>query len=114
MRQVPIEQFKRSMNEDIKDLPFEVTRRGKFLFYVTNHVVDEKFIIKPSLNHVVESKKVANHVVGAVKTKGEATEKLTKIIKKKQGTDISETTIDTGERPVIGYPKPYQCRKKKK
>ena len=41
-------------------------------------------------------------------------EKLTEIIKKKQGTDIPETTVAMDGRPAFGYPKSYQARKKKK
>ena len=37
MRQVAIEQFKRKMNEEVKDLPFEVTKRGEVLFVCKPH-----------------------------------------------------------------------------
>ena len=118
MRQVPIEQFKRNMGKEIKDLPFEVIRRGKHLFYVTNHMVQSETAIIEThgseLNHMVESIKPAKMPMGVVNNAEEAAEKLTEIIEKKQSTDNSETDIATDGRPVFGYPKSYQARKKGK
>ena len=109
MRQVPIEQFKRNMAEEIKDLPFEVTRRDKFLFYVTKRMVQGEPLVETHgsvVNHVVEPAKPAKMATGIVNNAEEAAEKLTEIIKKKKGTDNSETDVATGGIHFNPCPKP--------
>ena len=108
MRQVPIEQFKRNINKEIKDLPFTVTRRGKVLFYVMNHMVQDKIgipaLIKPhgsELNRAVEPKKAAKMPTGVVNDTKEASDKPTEIIKKKQKRTQSKTTFSTGKIPTV-------------
>jgi len=96
MRQVPIEQFKRNMAEEIKDLPFEVTRRDKFLFYVTKRMVQGEPLVETHgsvVNHVVEPARLAKMATGIVNNAEEAAEKLTEIINKKKSVHQDKADI---------------------
>ena len=83
MRQVTIRELRANLSAELNNLPFVITRKGEIVAEVGVH-----------LN--VKKTESGVHHIEAVK------EKLTEIIKKKKGTDISETTIATG----VGFFKP--------
>ena len=91
MRQVNIKELSKHLSVEMSDLPFAITKRGKVI----------GVMIAPGITQGTD-------LVKDVK------EKLTEIIKKKKGTDITETTITTEETPTLGYTKSQQCRKKVK
>jgi len=105
MRQVNIKELNKHLSAELSNLPFAVTKNKKVIAYVV-----AESVLKGTDIEIKSNKKADN----GVHLKETVKEQLTKIIKKKQGTDISEATIDTGETPVLGYPKSYQARKKKK
>jgi len=97
MRQVNIKELKNNLSKELQDLPFEITKFGRVVGVVCekgSHLDDAK------VEKVIESKIKGSHLVKDVK------EKLTEIIKKKQGTDITETTIATGGSFFKPCPKP--------
>lgn len=116
MRQIPIEKFKRDMKSEIKDLPFEVTRRGVILFIVNhafkskseaNHAVEDIKVKKVVLNHAFEPKGLNNPIEMVKK-------QLVEVIEKKKKCTQLKATIPTEETTTFGFPKSHQCRKKVK
>jgi len=105
MRQVNLKILRSRLTEELKDLPFEITKFGHVIGVVSAKGLN---IQEKGLN------KTHRMPTNIVNNPEEAAEKLTEIIKKKQGADISKTDIATGGRPAFGYPKSYQARKKGK
>ena len=101
MRQIPIEKFKRNIKAEIKDIPFEVTRRGSVLFIV-NHAVELHKKSKTPLNHVVEQPKVEksslNHAIQD-NSINIAKNQLVDIVEKKVKIPIPKVTIDMDAVP---------------
>jgi len=129
MRQINIKELKNKLSKELLNLPVEITKHGKVVATIIKGAVnitpEVATIIKGAVNITPE---VATIIKGAVNITPEVAtipkkgvhhieaikEKLTEIIKKKQGNDNSEATSLTEETPTLGYPKSYQARKKKK
>ena len=90
MRQVNIKELRANLSAELNNLPFVITKKGEIIAEVDVHLnLKGKKIVKGSVHHIKE-----------------AEEKLTEIIKKKKGTDITETTITTGGSFFKPCPKP--------
>jgi len=98
MRQVNIKALRGRLAEELKDLPFEITKFGHVLGVVSTKSVH--LSIKKPKKGVRNSKEVE--------------EKLSEIIKKKKYTNKEESPLHVGGMPVLGYPKSYQARRKGK
>ena len=82
------------------DLPFAVTKRGEVIGVMIALGTTQGTDLM--LKDIIPEPKSIKNIKGSVHNAEDAEEKLTEIIKKKQGTDISETTVATG----VGFFKP--------
>ena len=110
MRQVNIKELSKHLSVEMSDLPFAVTKRGKIIGVMVALGTTQGTDL--TLEDIIPEPKSIRKIKNSVHDKNEAVKKLTEIIQKKQGTDIQETDIATDGRPVFGYPKSYQARKK--
>jgi len=102
MRQVNIKTLKAKLSQELLNLPLEITKNGKVI----------ATILEKGSPFDVE--KVVTSPKGSVHNAEEAKEKLTEIIKKKKMVKPEKTDIATDGRPVLGFTKEHQCRKKGK
>jgi len=103
MRQVNLKILRSRLTEELKDLPFEITKFGHVIGVVSAKGLN---IPEKGLN------KSAKMPTGIVNNAEEAAEKLTEIIKKKKRFKPLKTDIATEETSTVGYTKAQQCGRK--
>jgi len=101
MRQVNLKVLRGRLTEELKNLPFEITKNGK----VVGVVVEKGLTFSKEF--------VELHSKTAI-SKEKAIEKLSEIIVEKKRFKPSKATIPTEKTPGLGCSKEWQCRRKGK